>query len=66
MQKKGAIVLGVGGDNSYWGQGTFFEGCMTSGYPSDETDNAVQSNIVPSWRRLTSYCLSVVSLPKSR
>jgi hypothetical protein len=46
MQKKGAIVLGIGGDNSNWGQGTFFEGCMTSGYPSDETENAIQSNII--------------------
>jgi len=46
MKKEGALVLGVGGDNSHTGQGTFFEGCVTAGYPSDETDDAVQANIV--------------------
>jgi hypothetical protein len=46
MKKQGAIVLGLGGDNSHTGQGTFFEGCMTAGVPSDATDDAVQANIV--------------------
>ncbi len=46
MKKEGAIILGIGGDNSVSGQGTFYEGVMTSGYPSDATENAVQSNIV--------------------
>jgi hypothetical protein len=46
MKKEGAIVLGVGGDNSHTGEGTFFEGCITSGYASDATDDAVQANIV--------------------
>ena len=46
MKKQGAIILGIGGDNSHTGEGTFFEGCMTSGYPSDVTDTAVQANIV--------------------
>jgi hypothetical protein len=46
MKKEGAIILGTGGDNSHTGEGTFFEGCMTSGYPSDATDDAVQANIV--------------------
>ena len=46
MKKEGAIILGVGGDNSHTGEGTFFEGCITSGYPSDTSDNAVQANIV--------------------
>ncbi|MEO6601474.1 MAG: arabinofuranosidase catalytic domain-containing protein [Polyangiaceae bacterium] len=46
MKKEGAIILGVGGDNSHTGQGTFFEGCITAGYPSDATDDAVQANIV--------------------
>ncbi|KAI0966048.1 Arabinosidase B [Xylaria arbuscula] len=45
MSKEGAIVLGVGGDNSNAGQGTFYEGAMTSGYPSDATENSVQANI---------------------
>ncbi|KAH8723757.1 alpha-L-arabinofuranosidase B [Phaeosphaeriaceae sp. PMI808] len=46
MSKEGAIILGIGGDNSISGQGTFYEGVMTSGYPSDATENAVQADIV--------------------
>jgi non-reducing end alpha-L-arabinofuranosidase len=46
MQKEGAIILGIGGDNSVSGQGTFYEGVMTSGYPSDDTENQVQADIV--------------------
>jgi len=46
MQKEGGIVLGTGGDNSNAGVGTWFEGVMTSGYPSSATDAAVQANIV--------------------
>ncbi|KAL2810542.1 alpha-L-arabinofuranosidase B [Aspergillus granulosus] len=45
MSKEGAIVLGIGGDNSNGAQGTFYEGAMTAGYPSDATENAVQANI---------------------
>jgi non-reducing end alpha-L-arabinofuranosidase len=46
MHKEGAIILGIGGDNSKGSAGTFYEGVMTSGYPSDSTENAVQANIV--------------------
>ncbi|KAK5118999.1 hypothetical protein LTR62_000210 [Meristemomyces frigidus] len=46
MHKQGAIILGIGGDNSISAQGTFYEGVMTSGYPSDATENSVQANIV--------------------
>jgi non-reducing end alpha-L-arabinofuranosidase len=46
MKKEGAIVLGVGGDNSHTGEGTFFEGAITSGYPSDTTEDSVQANII--------------------
>jgi hypothetical protein len=46
MKKQGAIILGIGGDNSKGASGTFYEGVMTSGYPSDATENAVQANIV--------------------
>ncbi|GAA5200496.1 hypothetical protein GCM10023322_78510 [Rugosimonospora acidiphila] len=46
MRKQGAIVLGNGGDNSNGSQGTFYEGVMTAGYPSDATDSAVQANVV--------------------
>ncbi|HEY3872190.1 MAG TPA: arabinofuranosidase catalytic domain-containing protein [Actinocrinis sp.] len=46
MQKEGAIILGIGGDNSNSSIGSFFEGAMTAGYPSDTADNAVQNAIV--------------------
>ena len=46
MHKQGAILLGIGGDNSDSGAGTFYEGVMTAGYPSAATENAVQANIV--------------------
>jgi hypothetical protein len=46
QKKEGAIILGTGGDNSHTGIGTFFEGCMTAGNPSDAIDNAVQATIV--------------------
>ena len=46
MHKEGAIILGIGGDNSKGSAGTFYEGVMTSGYPSNATENAVQANIV--------------------
>jgi non-reducing end alpha-L-arabinofuranosidase len=50
MKKQGAIVLGSGGDccatNTNQSLGTFYEGAVVSGYPSDATDNAVQASIV--------------------
>jgi hypothetical protein len=46
MTKQGAIILGIGGDNSNSAIGTFFEGAMTTGYPPDTTENAIQANIV--------------------
>jgi hypothetical protein len=45
MRKEGAIVLGSGGDccatNQNDSAGTFYEGAMVSGYPSDATENSV-------------------------
>jgi hypothetical protein len=50
MKKQGSIVLGSGGDccysNNTLSQGTFYEGAIVSGYPTDATDNAIQANIV--------------------
>lgn len=46
MKKEGAIILGIGGDNSINGVGTFYEGAMTKGYPTDQTGDNVQANIV--------------------
>ncbi|MEN1882742.1 arabinofuranosidase catalytic domain-containing protein [Streptomyces mirabilis] len=51
MKKQGAIVLGSGGDcckpggGANLSAGTFYEGAVVAGYPSDATDNAVQANI---------------------
>ena len=46
MHQEGAIILGTGGDDSNSSAGSFFEGVMTSGFPTDAADNSVQSNIV--------------------
>ena len=46
MRQEGAIILGIGGDNSNWATGYFFEGVMTRGTPSTQAMEAVQSNIV--------------------
>src|SRR5580698_3803620 len=46
MHQEGAVILGTGGDNSNESDGSFFEGVITAGYPSDATDAAVQANIV--------------------
>ena len=46
MKKQGAIILGIGGDNSEGAVGTFYEGAMTKGYTTDEVDDAIQKNIV--------------------
>ena len=54
MSKEGSIILGIGGDNSHGSQGTFYEGVMTSGYPSDATENSVQANIVAAGYAVTS------------
>jgi hypothetical protein len=51
MKKQGAIVLGSGGDcckpggGANLSAGTFYEGAMVAGYPSDATDDAVQADI---------------------
>jgi hypothetical protein len=44
-QGKGGIILGIGGDNSNSSLGTFFEGALTAGRPSDATDDAVLQNV---------------------
>ena len=46
MKKTGGIILGTGGDGSASGTGTWFEGAMTMGAPSDSADNDVQANVV--------------------
>ena len=46
MKKQGAIILGIGGDNSNSAGGEFFEGVLTAGNASAAVDDAVQANIV--------------------
>ena len=41
-----AARVGLGGDTSNDGVGTFYEGVVTKGYSSDEADDAVQANII--------------------
>jgi hypothetical protein len=42
---EGGILLGIGGDNSNNSFGTFYEGAITAGRPTDETDTAVLKNV---------------------
>ena len=46
MRKKGAIILGTGGDNSNDAEGSFYEGFMATGASSAATDDAIQKNII--------------------
>jgi hypothetical protein len=52
MKKQGAIVLGSGGDcckpsgGANQSAGTFYEGAVVAGYPTDATDDAIQANLV--------------------
>jgi non-reducing end alpha-L-arabinofuranosidase len=50
MHKQGAIVLGSGGDccatNTNQSEGTFYEGALVAGSPSDATDDTIQANVV--------------------
>jgi non-reducing end alpha-L-arabinofuranosidase len=41
----GAVLLGIGGDNSNSSNGTFYEGALVTGLPSNETDDAVFKNV---------------------
>jgi len=45
-QLQGALLLGTGGDNSNSSYGTFFEGAVTAGQPTDAADDAVHANII--------------------
>jgi len=46
MHKQGAVLLGNGGDNGNGSAGTFYEGVMTTGYPTEASITALQANIV--------------------
>ena len=53
MRKQGAIILGIGGDNSDAAQGSFFEGVLAKGYSTDAADAAVQAGIVEVYGQAT-------------
>jgi hypothetical protein len=44
-QMGGSIILGIASDNSNQSQGTFFEGAITAGRPSDAIDEAIFRNV---------------------
>ena len=50
MKKQGAVLLGAGGDccysNNNASYGTFYEGAIVAGYPSDATEDAIQANVI--------------------
>jgi hypothetical protein len=45
MDNQGAVVIGVGGDNSNNSWGTFYEGAIVAGYPTAATEDAVMQNV---------------------
>jgi len=45
LSHPGGLILGIGGDNSNSSYGTYFEGAITAGRPSDDTDAAVLKNV---------------------
>ena len=45
MKVQPSILLGTGGDNSDGDIGEFFEGAVTAGFPTDATENAVQTSL---------------------
>ena len=45
MRKQGSIILGIGGDNTAHGVGTFLEGVVIAGVTSNSIDDAIQANI---------------------
>jgi hypothetical protein len=46
MKKQGSIVLGTGGDGSFYSNGVFLEGAITQGCADDKAvDEAIQSNV---------------------
>jgi hypothetical protein len=61
MHKKGGILLGNGGDNGNGSSGTFYEGVITTGYPTEATSDALQANVVAAKYDLPQVTLSRVT-----
>jgi hypothetical protein len=66
MSQEGGIVLGVGGDNSNWSAGDFYEGVMTAGYPKSAAEDAVQANIVSVGYEAATYTVIVPTSEKTK
>jgi hypothetical protein len=45
LDSQGAVVLGVGGDNSNNSWSTFYEGAIVQGFPPDASEDAVLQNL---------------------
>jgi hypothetical protein len=45
LVKQGSLILGIGGDDSHSGVGTFFEGAVVAGISSDVTDALLAADI---------------------
>jgi hypothetical protein len=45
LLKQGSLILGIGGDDSHSGVGTFFEGAVVNGISSDATDALLAKDI---------------------
>ena len=61
MPQKGGMLMGNGGDNGNGSAGTFFEGVMTVGYPTEEAIAAVQQNIARAGYRAYPLSLSRIT-----
>ena len=61
MHKKGGMLMGNGGDNGNGSAGTFFEGVMTVGYPTEAAIAAVQKNIAQAGYRAYPLNLSRIT-----
>jgi len=46
LHEGGGIVLGIAGDNAAGARGNFYEGAITASFNSEESDTALQDNIV--------------------
>lgn len=59
MAKQGALILGIGGDNSDGAVGVFYEGAVTAGFSTDAADEAVFANVVAAGYALPSAATDV-------
>jgi hypothetical protein len=63
MHQEGSVLLGTGGDDSNGSDGSFFEGVMTAGFPSNATDSAIQANVVAARYQKVTRAFPVTGTP---